>query len=126
MARTRKRTLDVVKDFVEGKCSVSHTGHVESYGDRLYSYSTCIAERLSDGNYLLNLTKYSVTTSKHQGYVVSTIKDVKKMRVIDEVVPRGAVRLAIRFTGLDIARSLQIITHRYKWYGLLTFLAYGN
>lgn len=122
----RKRTLDVVKDFVEGKCSVSHTGHVESCGDRLYSYSTCIAERLPDGNFLINLTKYSVTTSKHQGYVVSTIKDVKKMRVIDDVVPRGFVRLSKRFTGLDVARSLQIITHRYKWYGLLTFLAYGN
>lgn len=122
----RKRSLDVVKDFVEGKCSKSHTGHVESIGDRLYSYSTCIAERLSDGNFLLNLTRYSITTSKHQGYVVSTIKDIKKMRVIDDVVPRGAVRLAYKYEGLDIARSLQIISHRYKWYGMLTFLAYGN
>lgn len=42
------------------KCLSMHTD-----GKRLYSYSTCIAEFAPDGKLVLNVTKYSSTTSRH-------------------------------------------------------------
>lgn len=38
-------------------------------GNRLFSYGTCIGERTTDGRFIINVTKYSVTTSKHQSYL---------------------------------------------------------
>jgi len=39
---------------------------MSSSGDKLWSYGTVIAQRLDDGSIVGNITKYSVTTSKHQ------------------------------------------------------------
>lgn len=40
------------------------------YGkDILYSYWTCIAQKLSENEVIVNNTRYSVTTSKQQTYV---------------------------------------------------------
>lgn len=38
--------------------------HLLSYGDKLFSYYTCIAQRI-DGKIIVNRTNYSPTTSKH-------------------------------------------------------------
>uniref|UniRef100_A0A6H1ZFN5 DUF8033 domain-containing protein n=1 Tax=viral metagenome TaxID=1070528 RepID=A0A6H1ZFN5_9ZZZZ len=37
-----------------------------SNGEKLYSYGTVILQRLDDGSVVGNITKYSMTTSKHQ------------------------------------------------------------
>lgn len=37
-------------------------------GSRLFSYGTVIAQRLKSGVVLVNTTRYSSTTSHHQGY----------------------------------------------------------
>lgn len=36
-------------------------------GSRLFSYNTVIAQRLKNGVVLVNTTRYSPTTSRHQG-----------------------------------------------------------
>lgn len=56
--------LDVIKSFI--KRNPNSTEHLLSTGDKLYSYSTCIAEYYLD-MLLVNITYYSNTTSRHLG-----------------------------------------------------------
>lgn len=43
---------------------------------RIFSYSTCIFQTLEDGTTIGNVTKYSVTTSKHQNKAGCRAADV--------------------------------------------------
>ena len=65
----------VINAFVSGKSGKSSNGNLYVSCDktRLFNYGTCIAQRLSDGTFVVNSTKYSVTTSKIQTYVRYTI-----------------------------------------------------
>lgn len=59
-------TQDLLTAFVNGQTSGNASDkrlYIE--GDRLYNYATCIAERYA-GGFIVNVTKYSPTTSKHQ------------------------------------------------------------
>jgi hypothetical protein len=40
--------------------------HISEDGNKIFSYGTCLAQRLSNGTYVVNDTKYSVTTSRQQ------------------------------------------------------------
>lgn len=51
---------------------------------RIFSYNTCILQRLEDGTTVGNVTKYSVTTSKHQTKAGARLADV----LVDNV-PEG-------------------------------------
>lgn len=51
---------------------------------RIFSYDTCILQRLEDGTTVGNVTRYSVTTSKHQTKARSRTADV----LVDNV-PEG-------------------------------------
>lgn len=55
---------DVIKSFLKRRECNNTTLH--STGNRLYSYSTCIAEFDLLDRLWYNATKYSRTTSKHQ------------------------------------------------------------
>ena len=57
---------EVIKAFAERKKARNSTGSLESTGNILYSYATCIAEYDKKGRLYINLTKYSCTTSHHQ------------------------------------------------------------
>lgn len=57
-------------------------------GTRLYSYGTCIGERLSDGSFILNVTDYSVTTSKHRYYLRRALVG-RNVVETSEIVPIG-------------------------------------
>lgn len=51
--------------------------HYRILGDgRIMSYDTCILQRLADGATIGNVTKYSVTTSRHQSRAGSRLADV--------------------------------------------------
>lgn len=43
-----------------------------STGEKLFSYSTCIAQYTRDG-LIVNKTKYSVTTTRHQNTLLSQV-----------------------------------------------------
>ena len=91
-----------LKDFTNG--TGSFRGIVEDmtqdtvYTYRVYSYNTCIAE-YRNGEWIINRTKYSVTTTKHQSIVAYAL-DVPwgngnhwrdALLVYD--IPRGEYRL---------------------------------
>ncbi len=56
-----------IEQFKKGKPCKSKS--VTSTGDKLFSYSTIICQRLEDGTTIGNITKYSPTTSHHQSEV---------------------------------------------------------
>ena len=61
---------DIVKAFYEHKTAKSN--NLTSIGNKLISYNTCIAERITvEGIVLIikNVTKYSSSTAKHQSYI---------------------------------------------------------
>lgn len=62
---------NVVKAFYDDEKSIeSSTGNlwINQFGDKLYSYMTCIAQK-TDGGIIKNITSYSQSTSKHQGLI---------------------------------------------------------
>ena len=57
--------------FVNGSKNNAHTlsMHINFDGSKLFSYGTVIAQKLANGSIIINDTKYSPTTSKHQCYL---------------------------------------------------------
>lgn len=48
--------------------------HISDDGRQLYSYGTCIAQRLQNGQFIVNASKYSVTTSRHQFHLRNALR----------------------------------------------------
>lgn len=69
----------VINAFACGKEGKSSNNNLRSTGEKLINYSTCIAQRLSDGTIVVNSTKYSTSTSKIQTWVRNTIKNYKEV-----------------------------------------------
>lgn len=86
------RNDQVIKEFVDGCEKSLHTETVSIDGDRLFSYATCIAQRVKDG-IVVNGTKYSVTTSKHQSYLRNAISRSGVASVEIDGILRGCSRL---------------------------------
>lgn len=63
----------VINAFVCGKSAKSSNGNLKSFGNRLVSYYTTIAQRLDNGTIVLNRTKYSVSTSKIQTWTYGAL-----------------------------------------------------
>ena len=83
------RNQEVISKFVNFAESAA-TANVRSNGDKLFNYGTCIAQR-HEGKYLLNVTRYSITTSKIQCYVRRELSDHDVIEVTS--VPRGTRNL---------------------------------
>jgi hypothetical protein len=82
----RKNCKEAVKAFRERKeCRKAES--IWSNGDALYSYATPLLERDGDTLYL-NRTKYSVTTSVHQGALGAEFPNAVRV----SGVPRGYSR----------------------------------
>ena len=66
---------EVINRFKSGKSAKSSNGNLWVSADktRLFNYATCIAQRLADGSFIVNSTKYSVSTSKIQNMVRTTL-----------------------------------------------------
>lgn len=67
------------------KGELGEGSNTHSTGDKLFSYSTVILQRLSDGSVIGNVTKYSSTTSLHQARAGVNIAEM-----LITGVPRGA------------------------------------
>lgn len=85
------KNKEVIKAFINNRPANSSTGNLSSTCGRLFSYTTCIAEFI-DNVLLINRTKYSVTTSRHQ-YMLDreTAGYIKHIPIYD--VPRGSIDL---------------------------------
>lgn len=67
------RNSEVVEAFLKRRIAVNKGSSLSSTGTELFSYATCIAE-WSNGLLIINLTKYSVTSSKHLYYLKRNYK----------------------------------------------------
>lgn len=59
----------------------------------LFSYDTCIAQRTGKNKYIVNNTRYSVTTSKQQHYLRVALSEVGAKVKYLEGLPKGTFRL---------------------------------
>lgn len=65
---TNHKVIDAfIKGAIKGKSS-----NLTIKGDCLLSYSTCICQRVSN-SFLVNTTKYSVTTTKAVNYLIQKL-----------------------------------------------------
>lgn len=63
------KNSEVVEAFLRKGMANNSTGSLHSTGTKLFSYATCIAEWWDNDTLIINLTKYSVTSSKHLSYL---------------------------------------------------------
>lgn len=68
------RNSEVVATFLNKKTAVNWGGSLSSTGTKLFSYATCIAEWDND-SLIVNLTRYSNTSSKHLYYLKRSYQD---------------------------------------------------
>ena len=60
---------------------------VSADGKRLYSYRTCICERRRNGTFVVNTTKYSLSTSRHLRYLWHALAG-RRVKETTKKVPR--------------------------------------
>lgn len=65
----RVKNIEVIKAFLNGLPAKNHGDSLVSDGEKLVNYNTTIGE-WHNGTLFINRTKYSVTTSKLQNYLV--------------------------------------------------------
>lgn len=63
------KNIDVIRKFLLKECASGN--NLNSCGDRLFSYDTCIAQWVDDLLYI-NMTQYSSTTAKHRNMIFSS------------------------------------------------------
>lgn len=95
--------FDVCVCFVNGTKNGAHSlsMSISDNGDRLYSYGTVMAQKLQNGAIILNDSKYSVTTSKHQGEIRTAIRMYAKTLKIyhtDKNVPIDTYNITRYYT----------------------------
>lgn len=90
------KNIDVINSFFSK--NPNETTNVKSNAYMLYSYDTCIAE-WHGVQLLINTTKYSATTSRHQNMFQKELLKRARRGIIFEIitknnVPRGTYRLS--------------------------------
>ena len=83
------RNQEVISKFVNFAESAA-TANVRSTSDKLFNYETCIAQR-HEGKIIVNVTRYSITTSKMQNYLRRELLGYDVIEVTN--VPRGTCDL---------------------------------
>ena len=83
------KNKEVISKFVNFAESAA-TANVRSTGDKLFNYYTCIAQR-HEGKIIVNVTRYSATTSKIQNYLRRELSGYDVIEVTS--VPRGTCDL---------------------------------
>lgn len=79
---------EVINEFINGSCKKCSGGSVSLDGNCLYSFNTCISQRMDNGMFLLNSVKYTITTTRHESMVKKLIP-LGKIIMVDNV-PSGA------------------------------------
>lgn len=72
----KMKTKDLCKKFVNG-AKKGKLSNMYISDNKLFSYDTCICERVVNErgyyNFIFNKTKYSISTSKQQTYLISAL-----------------------------------------------------
>lgn len=78
------KNIEVIKAFLNLSEGNSHNKNLISIGDRLFSYNTCIAE-WTDDYLLINVTKYSQSTSRIQNMLLREARTGLEIIKVDNV-----------------------------------------
>ena len=78
------RNIEVIKQFLNKSSGNSDTGNLISDGVKLLSYNTCIAE-WTDSLLLVNVTRYSKSTSRIQNMLIQELKSRYAQLTIENV-----------------------------------------
>ena len=79
-----KTYKEVIEDFANGVKEVTRASNVTNKnGEKLFSYDTCIAQKVDETTCILNKSKYTVTTKKHQNLVAELLNNETIIEVTD-------------------------------------------
>ena len=79
------RHQDLIENFVCNRNYNGRTGSMTAQDGKLFSYNTCIAQHTKDGRLIINNTRYSVTTSKQQGYLRRAAMHHPKVECVENI-----------------------------------------
>ena len=90
---------DLVNNFVD--CNLNGISNTKMYngsmhfvGGTLYSYDTAIGQyNKKNGTFVVNMTKYSHTTSKHRNYLITALETRKISYTEVDKVKMGTTNL---------------------------------
>ena len=90
---------DLVNNFVD--CNLNGISNAKMYngsmhfvGGTLYSYDTAIGQyNKKDGTFIVNMTKYSVTTSRQRNLLIMALKERKINYTEVDKVKMGTTKL---------------------------------
>ncbi len=86
------KNTDVVTAFLNGE-SKAKTKNLRIEGKNLINYNTILAQRVGDGkgnnSYVVNITKYSQSTTTIQNVILKEIPESKILRCVTGI-PMGA------------------------------------
>lgn len=70
------KNIDVIQAFIDG-ASRPKTNNLRIEGNKLVNYGTVIAERYDEGDFdfIVNATKYSMSTTRIQNALINAIED---------------------------------------------------
>lgn len=68
------KNIEVVQSFVSGDNWVTKAGNLKIEKNKLINYNTVIAEKTCDNHMIVNLTKYSSTTTAIQNKLVDILQ----------------------------------------------------
>ena len=77
---------DVIVNYASGYSSSA--GNVRGEGNKLYSYNTCIAQRMGP-DIIINMTYYSNTTSRHRNMLLKYLTRYIPKKIYIDNVPIG-------------------------------------
>lgn len=111
------KNKDLCFAFVAGTAASLNANNmfVSIDGKKLYSYGTVIAQRLRNGVILINSTRYSVTSNRHQYYLMAAAR-ASKTRENKKTVPlytRDLRKILLNhFSGRRVPRPGLVHHHR--------------
>lgn len=94
----RKNVSEVIRSFDNGKAARPSVS-ISTDGHSIYSYETCLVTH--DGSfYIMNVTKYSKTTSQQQNAIISDLPRLMIIKV--DNMPRGCSSLDLRKAAVNV------------------------
>lgn len=86
--------ISLIREFVNNpEVKYLQNGSMHCENDKIFSYSTCIGQWVN-GGVVLNATKYSSTTSKHQHYLRKALEEAGTDYTEVYDVPRDTYSIA--------------------------------
>lgn len=85
-----KTADDLIIAFIEGANEgMAVGGKLRIEDNRIFNYATCLVEANEERGWLMNVTKYSPTTSTYQNKIVKHLDKYRAFPTYLESIPKG-------------------------------------